>query len=73
MLKIIGFFISFLLIFVITIRTPQENSGLSSFANKSNLLGSPDSAERLLNILTIIGILIYLSIAIRLNVISVNI
>ena len=50
MLKISGFFISFLLIIIIFLRTPQESSGLASFASKSNLLGSPGSAERSLNI-----------------------
>ena len=67
MLKIIGFFISILLIIVIFLRTPQENVGLSSFATKSDLLGSPSSAERFLNILTAFGILIYFGIAIKLN------
>ena len=67
MLKLIGFFISILLIIVIFLRTPQENVGLSSFATKSALLGSPSSAERSLNILTAFGILIYFGIAIKLN------
>jgi len=67
MLKPIGFIISILLIVIIFLRTPQENVGLSSFATKSNLLGSPSSAERSLNIFTAIGILIYFGIAIQLN------
>ena len=46
---------------------PQENVGLSSFATKSDILGSPSSAERSLNILTGLGILIYFGIAIQLN------
>jgi hypothetical protein len=46
---------------------PQESIGLSSFATKSDLLGSPSSAERSLNILTTFGILIYFGIAIKLN------
>ena len=33
--------------------------GLGSVANKSDLLGSTSSAERLLNIVTVFGILIY--------------
>ena len=70
MLKPIGFFISFLLIVIIFLRVPQENVGLSSFATKSDLLGSPSSAERSLNILTGLGILIYFSIAIQLNLAS---
>jgi len=70
MLKPIGFIISILLIVIIFLRMPQENVGLSSFATKSNLLGSPSSAERSLNILTAVGILIYFGIAIELNLIS---
>jgi preprotein translocase subunit SecG len=67
MLKVIGFLISILLIIVIFLRVPQENVGLSSFATKSDLLGSPSSAERSLNILTGLGILIYFGIALQLN------
>ena len=70
MLKPIGFIVSILLIVVIFLRMPQENVGLSSFATKSDLLGSPSSAERSLNILTGVGILIYFGIAIQLNLIS---
>ncbi len=70
MLKLIGFIISIFLIIVIFLRTPQENVGLSSFATKSDILGSPSSAERFLNILTIFGILIYFSIALTLNLTS---
>lgn len=67
MLKLIGFIISILLIVIIVLRTPQENVGLSSFATKSSILGSPSSAERSLNIFTAVGILIYLGIAFQLN------
>ena len=61
------YLINIFLILIILLRIPQENVGLASFANKSNLLGSPSSAQRFLNILTAIGILIYLGIAIQLN------
>jgi len=67
MLKLVGFIVSILLIIIIFLRTPQENVGLSSFATKSNILGSPSSAERFINILTAFGIAIYLSIAVILN------
>ena len=67
MLKIIGFIVSIFLIVVIFLRTPQENVGLSSFATKSDILGSPSSAERFLNILTVFGILVYFAIALALN------
>ena len=67
MLKLIGFTVSILLIIIIFLRTPKENVGLSSFATKSDLLGSPSSAERSLNIITGIAILIYFCSAIQLN------
>ena len=70
MLKLIGFIVSILLIIVIFLRTPKDNVGLSSFATKSDILGSPSSAERFLNVLTVVGILIYFGIAIQLNLIS---
>ncbi len=69
MLKLVAFCLSILLIIVIFLRTPQESVGLSSFAMKSNLLGSPSSAERFLNLSTGIGILIYFGIALKLNLI----
>jgi len=46
MLTIVGIFVSLFLIILILVRIPQENVGLSSFANNSNLLGSPGSAQR---------------------------
>jgi preprotein translocase subunit SecG len=70
MLKILGAFISLFLIVIIFLRIPQENVGLASFATKSNLLGSPSSAQRFLNILTIVGIFIYLGIAIQFNLLN---
>jgi preprotein translocase subunit SecG len=71
MLKLIGFIISVFLIVIIFLRMPQENVGLASFATKSDLLGSPSSAQRSLNILTTVGILIYFGIAVQLNLINV--
>jgi len=67
MLKQIWFIISIFLILIIFLRVPQESVGLSSFATKSDLLGSPSSAQRSLNILTAIAILFYFAIAIKLN------
>ena len=67
MLKLFGFIVSIFLIIIIFLRIPQASVGLSSFATKSDLLGSPRSAQRFLNILTGIGIIIYLGIAIALN------
>ena len=70
MLKLIGFIVSILLIIVIFLRTPKDNVGLSSFATKSDILGSPSSAERFLNVLTVVAILIYFGIALTLNLTS---
>ena len=62
MLKLFGFAISIFLIVIIFLRIPQENMGLASFATKSDILGSPSSAQRSLNILTAFGIVIYFAI-----------
>ena len=70
MLKIFRFIVSIFLITIIFLRSPQENVGLASFATKTDLLGSPSSAQRSLNILTAFGILIYFGIAIELNLIN---
>jgi preprotein translocase subunit SecG len=67
MLKQIWFVVSVFLIILIFLRMPQESIGLSSFANKSDLLGSPSSAQRSLNILTGFGILIYFILAFNFN------
>ena len=67
MLKQIWFIVSVFLIVIIFLRMPQESIGLSSFASKSDLLGSPSSAQRSLNILTGCGILIYFTLAIYFN------
>lgn len=70
MLKLVGFITSLFLIIIIFLRIPQENMGLASFATKSDLLGSPSSAQRFLNILTGFGIIIYFGIAIQMNLIN---
>ena len=67
MLKILAFIVDYCLIAAIFLRLPEENMGLTSFAAKSNLLGSPVSAERFLNRGIAVGILIYFLIALQLN------
>ena len=67
MLKIFGFIVSLFLIIIIFLRIPQENVGLASFATKSDILGSPSSAQRSLNIFTAFGIVLYFGIAIGQN------
>jgi preprotein translocase subunit SecG len=68
MLKLFGFLVSLFLIIIIFLKIPQENVGLASFATKTDLLGSPSSAQRSLNIVTGVGILIYFAIAVKLLV-----
>jgi preprotein translocase subunit SecG len=67
MLKILAFIVNVSLIAIIFLKIPKENMGLASFATKSNILGSPASAQRFLNIGTAVGILIYFLIALQLN------
>ena len=67
MVKLTGLIISILLIGIILLRIPEESLGLTSVADKSQVLGSPSSAQRFLNILTGFGILIYFGVAIQLN------
>lgn len=66
MLKFIWLIVDIFLILIIFIRVPNNN-GLSSFTEKSNLLGSPNSAEKTLDKLTWGLILTYFILAIRLN------
>lgn len=70
MLKLFGLFVSIFLVIIIFLKIPQENVGLASFATKTDLLGSPSSAQRSLNIFTGCGILTYLAIALQLNFLS---
>jgi protein translocase SecG subunit len=72
LLTILGSVISVFLISIILLRVPQENVGLASFANKSNVLGSPSAAERFLNTATMTGIFVYLAIAFQLNLLYIN-
>jgi preprotein translocase subunit SecG len=67
MLRLFLFAISIFLITIIFLRVPQESVGLGSFATKSNLLGSPSSAQKFLNILTTVVILLYILLAIISN------
>lgn len=67
MLKIIWLILSIILILLILFRIPN-NTGITSFASKSNLLGSPNSAERFLNNLTWFFIISYFLLAIKFNI-----
>jgi preprotein translocase subunit SecG len=67
MLKFVGASISLFLIGIIFLRIPRDSIGLASFANTSNLLGSPSSAHHFLNVLTVVCILLYFGIAVSLN------
>ena len=67
MLKSLWFLVNLFLIFIIFLRMPQENIGLSSFANKSDILGSPTSAQKSLNYITAVAVLIYFLFAFYYN------
>ena len=71
MINLIWLLLSAFLIFIIFLRSPQ-NGGLASFATKTDILGSPSSAEKFLNNLTGILILGYLILAIQLNFLNLN-
>ena len=58
--------LSIFLIFIIFVRAPK-NEGLASFTDKTNLLGSPSSAEKFLNNLTGLLIVLYVLIAVKFN------
>nr|YP_010021037.1 SecG [Chaetoceros muellerii]QOK36056.1 SecG [Chaetoceros muellerii]UHB41385.1 preprotein translocase SecG subunit [Chaetoceros sp. DS1] len=66
MINVLWILLSLSLNIIIFVRSPKNNS-LASFATKINLLGSPSSAERTLNNLTLLGIVLYLFFAIQLN------
>ena len=66
MLKLFWLLISVALILLIVIRVPN-NAGLDNFASKTDLLGSPGSAERFLNNLTWLLIALYVILAIKFN------
>ena len=67
MLLFCGIVVSVLLILIIFVRTPQDNTDLSSFGSKSGLFGSPGSAQQFLDFLTLIGTILYLVIVLKLN------
>jgi protein translocase SecG subunit len=69
MVKFIWVIISIVLILLIFLRTPQ-NQGLVSFSTKSNLLGSPSSAEQVLNNLTVVLMVLYFLFALFFNLIN---
>jgi protein translocase SecG subunit len=66
LLKLVWILLSIFLIFIIFSRVPR-NQGLTSFATKSDLLGSPNSTEKFLNNFTIVLIIGYYIIAVKLN------
>lgn len=60
---------SIFLLAIIFLSIPQDSLGLSSFINK----GSPSSNRKFFNILTVCGILMYLWIALQLNLIKTEV
>ena len=68
-LKIPAAIISLSLIALILLRVPEKSAGLASFANTSNLFGSPGQTERALDNVMTVGILLYLAICFILDII----
>ena len=66
MLKLLWIILNIALISIIFIRTPN-NGGLASLTTKTNLLGSPNSAEKFLNRLTWGLIISYFFLAVKFN------
>jgi preprotein translocase subunit SecG len=66
-LKLLGYFTSLFLIFIICWRLPQKDVGLASFTNSSDIFGSPSSVEKTANIVTWLAIFAYFIIAIQFN------
>ena len=71
LLKLVWILLSVFLIFIIFSRVPR-NQGLTSFATKSDLFGSPNSTEAFLNNATLALIIAYYLIAVQLNAINVT-
>ena len=67
MFKLVWFLLNIVLISIIFIRTPN-NGGLASLGTKTEILGSPNSAEKFLNQLTWGLIVAYLLLAVKFNV-----
>lgn len=67
MLKQLWLILSLFLNLIIFLRMPQDTVGLSSFANKSDILGSPSSAQKTLNYITAISVFIYILLALVFN------
>lgn len=67
MIRSIWVALDIFLILIIFLRMPQETVGLSSFANKSDILGSPTSAQKTLNIITGLSVIAYIFFAFKLN------
>jgi len=67
MLTFLWLILSFGLIFAIFLRLSDKDTGLSSLATKTDILGFQSSAQKSLDYLTIIGVIGYLVIAFILN------
>lgn len=68
MLKQLWLVLSLFLVFIIFLRMPQDTIGLSSFANKSDILGSPGSTQKSLNYITAVGVFVYFILALVFNI-----
>ncbi len=68
MLTLFGLIVNIILIGLIFLRIPRENVGLAIFTNDNNFLSSFSSAQKTLNIVIGIGVIIYFMVAFQLNI-----
>ena len=66
MFKLLWLGLSIVLIFLI-INRPPKTIGLKSISSQTNLLGSPSSAERFLNNLTIVLFVLFISFSVEIT------
>jgi len=67
MVKTIWLIVSIVILLLIFLRVPKNNTGLSSFANKVIILGSSTQIQELLDYIIITLILIYFAFALYFN------
>ena len=70
MLDFFSIFLSIVLILIIFLRSPKDSAGLTNFTTSNNLLNSSVSGDSFLNYLILTGVILYIGIAIKLNLLN---
>lgn len=65
---LIWFLLSLLLIFLILIRIPKDNSGLAMASTSTPFFGPTPQIDIILNMIIIVGVLCYVLLAFKLNI-----